>query len=184
MRDIWFISDTHLNHANILTFRGLDGELIRPDFDDVEHMNEAIIENWNACIKPGDKVYHLGDVLFGPPDEGDELLGKLNGQKRLILGNHDDWKKYGKILSKHFKKIMMGRQFKEFNFLATHIPAHSSNLYKVAVNVHGHIHEKDPPPGPYYNISVERTNYAPLHIEEVYEAVVDIIKNYKNEVKL
>ena len=34
-RDIWLISNTHFNHANILKFTdSKTGNLVRPDFDD------------------------------------------------------------------------------------------------------------------------------------------------------
>ena len=89
MRDIWLISDTHFGHENILGFRhgGRDGPLIRGSrFSSVEEMDEAMIENWNKTVKPGDKIYHLGDVFFGPKDEFIKKWKRLNGQKRLILG--------------------------------------------------------------------------------------------------
>ena len=63
-RDIWVISDTHFDHANILNFTDAVGKPTR-NFADVEAMNEHMIERWNSVVKPGDKVYHLGDVLFG-----------------------------------------------------------------------------------------------------------------------
>ena len=64
-RDIWVISDTHFDHANILTFTDKVGKPCRDCCTDVEVMNEQMIANWNSVVKPGDKVYHLGDVLFG-----------------------------------------------------------------------------------------------------------------------
>jgi len=63
-RDIWVISDTHFDHANILNFTDKVGKPTR-NFADVDEMNETMIANWNSVVKPGDKVYHLGDVLFG-----------------------------------------------------------------------------------------------------------------------
>ena len=40
---VFFTSDTHFNHANIIRFCN------RP-FKDVSHMNEAIISNWNRVV--------------------------------------------------------------------------------------------------------------------------------------
>ena len=53
-KDIWIISDTHFQHENILKF-----EPTRPGSTIQEH-DEALIDNWNSVVKPGDKVYHLG----------------------------------------------------------------------------------------------------------------------------
>ena len=92
-RDIWVISDTHFDHANILTFTDKVGKQTR-NFDDVNHMNEHMIDRWNSVVKPGDKVYHLGDVLFGTRKEEwmNKNFPRLNGQKRLVVGNHDNIK--------------------------------------------------------------------------------------------
>lgn len=166
MADIWVTSDSHLNHTNILKFLGKDGKPFR-DFNDVTHMNETIVYNWNKVVKPEDKVYHLGDVYFGNQGEADTLLSRLMGKKRLIVGNHDVIYGKGNILQKHFQKIYMWRLFKEFNMCLTHVPIHPDSFRKVSYNVHGHIHEKDSPGPQYINVCVEKTDYTPVHIEEV-----------------
>jgi calcineurin-like phosphoesterase family protein len=60
----------------------------------INEMNEGIIKRWNDCIKPNDAVYHLGDFCLTVRTEYvDEWLGQLNGEIRLIKGNHDNWVK-------------------------------------------------------------------------------------------
>lgn len=166
MANLWFTSDTHFGHANILKFVTADGKPVRPGFDSVDHMNEVMVARWNELVKPGDKVYHLGDVGFGNTDKLDVLLSRLNGRKRLILGNHDDWYKHN--LHKHFERLYTMRFFKkEGDFVVTHMPLHETSISKVTFNVHGHIHEK-PDIGPrYLNISVERTDFRPVHLDEI-----------------
>ena len=56
---IWFTSDLHLNHMNILKY-----EPISRPFDTVEEMNETLIGNWNACVKDDDTVFILGDLCM------------------------------------------------------------------------------------------------------------------------
>jgi calcineurin-like phosphoesterase family protein len=163
--DIWVTSDTHFFHENIIQYCG------RP-FANAGLMNECLVDNWNAVVKPGDKVYHLGDVFMGMGGrEGiGSLLNQLHGSKRLVVGNHDDIK----FLSSGswFKKVMMWRVFTEYNLLLTHVPIHQDSIHErivVAggVNVHGHIHTNDSPDGPYFNACVEKHNYTPIHIEDI-----------------
>jgi len=167
-RDIWVISDTHLNHENILDFRDELGNRIRP-FSSVKEMNDCILDRWNSVVKAGDIVYHLGDVAFGSKEDFKTLWPKFNGSKRLVVGNHDDVK----FMSSggFFKKVSMWRVFTEFGLIFTHVPIHQSGLYtpgrKGLFNIHGHIHHNPSPEGPYFNVSSEAIFYTPMHIEDL-----------------
>ena len=55
---IWVISDTHLNHANIIRY------CARP-YTSTEEMNKDLIKRWNSIVRPQDTVYHLGDFGMG-----------------------------------------------------------------------------------------------------------------------
>lgn len=162
MSDIFVISDTHFSHYNMVhKFK------TRP-FDTVEEMDEVLIENWNKTVKPGDKVYHLGDFAFGPKVNHPSLVKRLNGKKRLVVGNHDDVKS----LAPYFQKVMLWRMWPEFGLLFTHVPVHPSTLGegrfgREFINVHGHIHANRSPDGPYRCVCVEQTNYLPVNIEEL-----------------
>ncbi len=174
MANIFLISDTHFGHENIIKYCN------RP-FKDAEEMDEVMIDRWNSVVTPQDHVWHLGDVFFGPEQRAAEVLGRLKGKKRLILGNHDNGKQ--KLLHLAFQKIVMWRMFPEFGLLLTHVPVHQSAL-KIMVsdsgvegdcgpekvqmhNIHGHIHQNASPEGPYRNVSVEQLNYTPISIEEL-----------------
>jgi calcineurin-like phosphoesterase family protein len=127
-----------------------------------------MVDNWNETIKPGDKVYHLGDVFFGSKDEFKSLWPKLNGSKRLVIGNHDDVK----FLSSggFFKKVMLWRVFKEWGVILSHTPQHQSALTANRaglINIHGHTHRNGSPEGPYNSVCVELTGYKPVALEEI-----------------
>lgn len=161
---IYVTSDTHFNHANILNFENGRG----CDFQSVAEMNECLIDNWNDTVKPGDKVYHLGDVFFGSKDEFKSLWPKLNGSKRLVIGNHDDVK----FLSAggFFKKVMLWRVFKEWGVILSHTPQHQSALTanrSGLINIHGHTHRNGSPDGPYKSVCVELTGYKPVALEDL-----------------
>ena len=177
-RDIWLVSDTHFGHANILNFVDSNtGKKVRGDrFSSVEEMNETMVENWNKTVKPGDIVYHLGDVFFGPKEDFLKLWKWLPGSKRLILGNHDD----AKFFIKHelVTKVVMWREFHDHGLLLTHVPIDPSGLYRyrhgnhdedkrMLLNVHGHIHQNPSPTEHHRCVCVEHIDYTPIHIEEL-----------------
>ena len=83
MEKIFFTSDTHFGHANIIKY------CARP-FASVQEMNRELIARWNAVVGPRDTVYHLGDFAFGKASEAPTFLRKLNGAKKILIrGNHD-----------------------------------------------------------------------------------------------
>lgn len=168
MSEIFFIGDTHFGHANILQY-----EPIARPFDTVEEMNEAIIERWNKVVNKFDKVYHLGDFCFGR--ENLSIITRLNGQKRLILGNHDTYShEYTGLgfLSIH------GALFWN-DCILTHIPVHPYSLgSRAKYNIHGHLHSKrvmtvEVPEFTridkrYINVSCEQNNLTPMNAEELF----------------
>lgn len=163
---IWLLSDPHINHTNILGFRGEDGAPIRPGFANVQEMNARILDGWNSKVRHGDIGYWLGDMVFGDLPGFATLWPKFNGSKRLVLGNHDD----PKFLSSggFFKKTASERKFGEYGIFLSHRPVHDSELElngQIMLNVHGHLHEKASPPGLFRNVSVEVMNYEPIEIE-------------------
>lgn len=133
MPNIFLISDTHFGHANILNFKRYDGTPLRV-FDNVAHMDSAMIDNWNKVVKPEDKVYHLGDVAM----DGKYLshLGWCNGTKVLIKGNHDTAKltKY----QQYFKDVRAYHLLD--NYALSHVPIHPESLSRWKGNFHGHLH--------------------------------------------
>lgn len=79
----WFTSDLHFFHANIIKFCN------RP-FNDIDHMNEMLIKNWNEVVSAGDIVWVLGDFSLSNNEKLlSNILRRLNGQKHLVTGNHD-----------------------------------------------------------------------------------------------
>jgi calcineurin-like phosphoesterase family protein len=168
------ISDTHFNHANILKFEDRVGKAVRGQFSSVEDMNEHMIQRWNEVVKPGDKVYHLGDVVFGDNkvEWMDINMPRLMGSKRLVFGNHDEPSHF--VGKGHFQKTSLWRIFKEFNILLTHVPVHESTVMegrggsnRPMLNVHGHIHQNESPSQFHHCVCVEHTDYRPVNIEDL-----------------
>ena len=167
MASIWFASDHHFGHANLLKFTSDDGAYVRPGFRDVDHMNETMIANHNRVVGVADHAYFLGDVGFSRATLA-AVLPRLNGKKRLILGNHDySDRQMMRFYLEHFQKVMSWRYFTEPDcaLICTHCPLHESSFlgrYKGSCNVHGPIHARRIDDPRYVNICVEQIDYTPV----------------------
>ena len=166
MANIFVISDWHLGHAGILTFKNEDGSPVR-SFDSVQEMDEFMIEKWNSVVKPSDHVYHLGDVAMKRVHL--PTVGRCNGHKRLVRGNHDIFRT--KDYLQYFDEIYATRVLDGMIF--THIPIHPESMGRFGVNVHGHVHgQPQGQYGPkYYNVSVEVMGYEPVSLEDLKKLV-------------
>lgn len=164
---IWLISDTHFGHDNMYKFVTFDRtHRVRERFSSAKEGDEYMIDAWNSLVSPQDHVYHLGDYALKVPRSAYIAIGKkLNGHKRLVLGNHDR-ETMQVYRDSGFQKIFGMRRLE--SLWLTHAPLHPMQLgEKVLGNVHGHIHERDSPPGKYFNVSVEKINYQPIPLDEV-----------------
>lgn len=147
-------------------------------------MNEVMIENHNKVVKDGDKIYFLGDTALGNVKDFHNIMRRLKGKKRLILGNHDKFDL--PVYLKYFEKISSWRAFGEFKkkFVACHYPLHPHSFQyrkgSPGFCLHGHIHEKlvrkntdkdlrptGMPDPIYVNVCVERRQYTPVHLEDL-----------------
>ena len=165
MKDFFVISDLHIGHKNIIKFADENGVPHRP-FDDLEQMHAHMIKKWNEVVTHRDTVWVLGDVAMCSDQITDRVLSQLNGNKNLVLGNHDSVK--SSVLKKHFNKMVVSRRIEKY-FLLTHYPIALPEFNSSIYNVHGHIHHNDSPTTFHYNVSVEKLNYRPIRISKVIE---------------
>lgn len=172
MSKTWFIADTHFCDNKIIDYEN------RP-FRNSSVMNRQLIENWNNKIDQSDRVFVLGDYMYFSAersarevDQLYEITKQLNGNKRLIMGNHDkhmlafykdagfDWVSKWPIILNNF-------------FILSHEPMYVNKNMPYA-NIFGHVHGnttyKDYSPQSVC-VSVERPhmNYAPIELSEIKE---------------
>lgn len=165
-QNIFLASDLHLSHSNIITFLDDKGDRIRP-FDSIQEHDETIIHNWNKVVRPSDKVYLLGDIVF--KNTHLELIGRLHGIKTLVKGNHDELKPSQYL--QYFKDIRACSILDKF--ILTHIPIHPDSLSRCKANIHGHLHQNvvklpDGSPDPrYINVSMEQISFTPIPFETI-----------------
>lgn len=183
---VFFTSDLHFFHDNIIRYSN------RP-WKNAAEMNEGIIRNWNAVVQPGDNVYILGDVAMGGRSKAETLatyLDRLNGNKFLILGNHDSYVKQEPCRSKfvwmkdyfelRVKDPDAGR--KRNNIIMSHYPMASWHKKgKGSWMLHGHCHHTFPKDFNVKRIDVgidgDGYNYSPIS----YEQIKKMMSAYGNE---
>lgn len=127
---VFFTSDTHFNHANILNYCS------RP-WSSVDEMNECLIQNWNTVVNPDDIVYHLGDFAMGDRNKIPSILSRLNGRIILVRGNHDH-----KRSLEHFNEIhdRLVLDLDGYKVELVHNPGHM--LQDCDFVLCGHVHDK------------------------------------------
>ena len=190
---LFFTSDTHYNHNNILNLG--DG---RP-FKDIEHHNMTLVNNWNNVVGVEDTVIHLGDVAMGMWPDGLKYVKMCVGRKILVPGNHD---RISSIYSQTRREGFMpdylevfdevwdevsSIQLSGFRFAISHYPyngdSHDGDRFtKIrAVDdgtplIHGHTHcDEDNRIGwsnngtPQFSVGVDANNWTPVSESEILE---------------
>lgn len=217
MAERFFCADPHFGHKGMVMFVS-GGKPIRPwgipigkrNFDDLDpetqaevlrrvtEMDEALVENWNRVVGPKDKVEVLGDVIIGRTQR--HTLGRLNGRKRLRMGNHDIFVKHNnRDYAEYFEEVTAYKVFDDL--ICSHIPLHPESVKeRWKANVHGHLHsgrvmmtkprsgvvgkmldnflgavvEIDPR---YLCVSMEHIDYTPIAMDEVYRRIAEQQEN-------
>lgn len=145
---IWFTSDWHFFHDRILEFHPKRKELFGTDMKEV---TEKMILKWNSTVDKKDTVYILGDLAFGTVDQKRKLFQRLNGNKILILGNHDKipnelnsyFNHITLLKNMRFKKSVFSYLPKDIEVIMCHFPLYRwEHMEKGSIMVHGHCHGK------------------------------------------
>lgn len=161
MGKIFFISDLHLNHANIIKYCN------RP-FSSVEEMNHMLIRNWNSVVSDDDTIYSLGDFCLGNYTRFQLFTSALNGHKHFILGNHDHISKK-KILEAGFESVQYELLLKidDLNLRLMH---HPREVEQGEICVFGHVHDKQADlKCKNVCVCVEKIGYKPIELNELLE---------------
>lgn len=114
--NVFFTSDTHIRHKNVIKHCPKRAEVGGFDIEDMDAHDKWLIDTWNKTVSKKDIVYILGDFSFANSEWTKKILGKLNGKKFLILGNHD---KSSEKLENYFEQIT---QMKMATFKPIHFP--------------------------------------------------------------
>jgi calcineurin-like phosphoesterase family protein len=161
---IWFTSDTHFGHKNIIRYCN------RP-FKNVWEMNYQLIENWNARVKSGDTVYHLGDFAFLAPKQIKDVIDCLNGNIIMVRGNHDGPNHFYPGIAITLDLKIDPNQSNDYWLPLSHYPEIALKACD-GMAFCGHIHNQwrswQPTPNKLiYNVGVDVWDYRPISMDEI-----------------
>jgi calcineurin-like phosphoesterase family protein len=138
-------------------------------FKDQHEMNDHIIKSWNSVVGRKDVTWILGDITMEKAVHY-HMLNRLNGLKKVVLGNHDRPEHVPHLLN-YVNSVcsMKYHKDKEFgNVIFTHAPIHPCELdYRFTINIHGHDHERNLKDERYINICAEFIDYKPKLLSEL-----------------
>lgn len=197
---IFFSSDQHFGHRNVLRFCG------RP-YRDEKEMGQALIDNWNSVVTNDDIVVSMGDFFwFNDSHSIKKCIDKLNGKEiYLVLGNHDKRESFRRVTDERFH-IVDGithiflrcddteRWYqKTFEIVCSHYPLMTwSHRDRGAINLFGHIHsgwlrscddyDQNLPlwKGQQLDVGVDNQNFTPVSFEDV---LAQLAQQYRDTIK-
>ncbi len=179
MQNIYFTSDTHWGHKNIVKSisKWADKSGCR-NFDSIEEHDSTIIENINLLVKKDDILYHLGDWSFGETENIKKYRNQIKCKNiHLVLGNHD---KYIRPIDSPFRgcfssvnDIMnittrMEKDFLKTKFFLSHYGHRVwPNSHHNSIHLYGHSHGTLPRWGRSMDVGIDCNNFYPFHLDEI-----------------
>lgn len=156
---IYFTSDTHFGHANIIKY------CERP-FSCIESMNAFMLEQINAVVKENDTLYHLGD--FAWKESSKEIRDQIKCQDiHLIWGNHDK-ANIADLFSSNHKLLELALERQEI--VLCHYPMRAWNRgHYGSWHLFGHVHGTLAgfPNGKSLDVGVDSHDFKPLSFEQL-----------------
>ena len=137
---IWFTSDPHFGHSNIMKY-----EPKRQTFGPtIQDCDREIIKRFNSKVKPSDTLYILGDVGLTDQRYLQHCISQINGTKILVMGNHDrnpvnQYLKFGFTVVCYEMKLKIAKEFA----LLSHYPYRKPWYKALRSFLYGHRQERD-----------------------------------------
>jgi len=155
---VYFTSDTHFGHKRII-------ELAKRPFATVEEMDAAMIARWNAIVKTDDVVWHLGDFAW---TDHTPYLQQLNGQKHLIIGNHDYESRVSKAKGwysvEHYKELKLDDTL----LILFHYGMRVWNKsHHGSIHLYGHSHDNLVGDSQCLDVGVDAWMFAPITLDSI-----------------
>jgi calcineurin-like phosphoesterase family protein len=185
METIWFAADYHHAHPKIVDICN------RPTTRE-EHEEWLIREVHNRWVQKKHVVYLLGDLSFANRTSTEKFVNRLNGEKFMILGNHDK-------SAAGLPQFTQITQIKDFTFsqfglnihiVLAHYPLASWNRKPHgAWHLYGHVHGRYKLPGLAFDVGIDNSEihqfpgggWRPINLYEVCQIMQDKARNTGDE---
>lgn len=183
---IWFISDLHLGHENIIKYS-------RHQFENIAQMNETIIRNINEVVAEDDELWILGDFSYKCDKRSSIAFCHRIKCKNvhLVVGNHDhEYTKEDCVFDTITRCHVLKTEYGEV--ILCHYPFMEwEHSHRGSIHLHGHIHSTGEynrsnlskkyndrfPDGHHsrnldlrlriYDVGVDANNFYPISLEEI-----------------
>jgi calcineurin-like phosphoesterase family protein len=168
MSKIFVTADLHLGHQNIIKYCN------RP-FGTYHQMDSALIKNFNSVVSDEDTVFILGDFTMSRNrDVISDYLGRMNGNKHLILGNHDRAKAFCYV-DCGFQSVHTSFPLPEHNLIMAHDPSVSDACKALGFEkiLCGHVHGLFTFQNKVLNVGLDVHNYFPISLEKALSYFVE-----------
>lgn len=163
MHDIWFTSDFHFGHFNIIRY------CHRP-FADTQEMDAAIFGRMNSCVKPNDVLYFLGDFCMGRAEQVIVYRKRLACRTiHFIEGNHDKTARKLQHLFASWNSLSEINVVKQRIVLCHYAmrvwPHHAQGAWHLYGHSHGNL--PDEPLSFSLDVGVGTHDFRPWHFDEI-----------------
>lgn len=170
---VYYTSDWHLNHANLIKRK------VR-HFDSIEDQNELILKSINDTVGTNDTLFILGDLTM--PNSVNtqylyEFIRKINCKNLFVVkGNHDktDVLNYckikGLIYNWDYTKVYTDNAFSmPITVMLSHYPLRDyHSAQEPTICIHGHSHGMLlPRPVDCFDVGVDVWNFKPVTLEQI-----------------
>jgi len=181
---VWFTADTHFDHKLVSELRG---------FGTPEEHDQEVVRRWNKRVRPGDQVWHLGDVGIGALARSLPWMEQLNGTIHLITGNHDacspvhrqshkhlrEWMGQFETVQAYARRRIVGRSvlLSHYPYEGDHTATERYSQYRLRDEglwlLHGHTHSPERINGRQIQVGVDAWGLAPVSIDEIAELMLE-----------
>jgi calcineurin-like phosphoesterase family protein len=164
---IFFTADTHYGHESIIRHVNRIYPATGAQFASVNHMDAYMIDMHNAVVGPKDRVIHVGDFAFKcDPRRLKAIFSRLNGQKFLVVGNHDD-KATLDLPWAAPPQHLFAVSDSGVKIVACHYALRTWPAYAKSIHVYGHSHGRLPGNSKSCDVGVDCWDFRPVSLPEI-----------------